>query len=355
MLKKMFALSDKGARDLRGGIIATAVSHISLLLPVSLLMMIVLDILNVISGNTQKLEHNIWVYIGLTAAMFILVFIMHWIQYNKTYTVAYSESASRRITLAEKLRKLPLSFFGQRDLSDLTSTIMGDCTVLERVFSNAVPQFFGTMIMFIITAISLLIIDWRMGLCIVLPIPVAALIVFTARKAQTKAETANFNAKRAAYDGVQEYLDTIQELKSCAKEQDYLNGLAGGMMLSVDVAHALHPNRPEKCDITNQIYLNDGVALKLSGNQLYATDSEAVGIIEQLCQKYEIPYKKFANHSNIRGGSTLGSPVSSILIMKTIDVGIPMLAMHSSRETMGKEDQVTLCKLMKVFFEEERE
>ena len=225
MLKKMFALSDKGARDLRGGIIATAVSHISLLLPVSLLMMIVLDILNVISGNTQKLEHNTWVYIGLTAAMFILVFIMHWIQYNKTYTVAYSESASRRITLAEKLRKLPLSFFGQRDLSDLTSTIMGDCTALERVFSNAVPQFFGTMIMFIITAISLLIIDWRMGLCIVLPIPVAALIVFTARKAQTKAETANFNAKRAAYDGVQEYLDTIQELKSCAKEQDYLNGL----------------------------------------------------------------------------------------------------------------------------------
>lgn len=225
MLKKMFALSDKGAKDLRGGIIATAVSHISLLLPVSLLMMIVLDILNVISGNAQKLEHNIGVYIGLTIAMFILVFIMHWIQYNKTYTVAYSESASRRVTLAEKLRKLPLSFFGQRDLSDLTSTIMGDCTALERVFSNAVPQFFGTMIMFVITAISLLVIDWRMGLCIVLPIPIAALIVFMARKAQTKAETANFNAKRAAYDGVQEYLDTIQELKSCAKEQDYLNGL----------------------------------------------------------------------------------------------------------------------------------
>lgn len=225
MLKKMFALSDKGAKDLRGGIIATAVSHISLLLPVSLLMMIVLDILNVISGNAQKLEHNIGVYIGLTIAMFILVFIMHWIQYNKTYTVAYSESASRRVTLAEKLRKLPLSFFGQRDLSDLTSTIMGDCTALERVFSNAVPQFFGTMIMFVITAVSLLVIDWRMGLCIVLPIPIAALIVFMARKAQTKAETANFNAKRAAYDGVQEYLDTIQELKSCAKEQDYLSGL----------------------------------------------------------------------------------------------------------------------------------
>lgn len=225
MLKKMFALSDKGAKDLRGGIIATAVSHISLLLPVSLLMMIVLDILNVIAGNTGELEHNVGLYIGLTALMFVLVFIMYWIQYNKTYTVAYSESASRRITLAEKLRKLPLSFFGQRDLSDLTSTIMGDCTALERVFSNAVPQFFGTIIMFVIAAISLLVMDWRMGLCIVLPVPVAALIVFMARNAQTKAETANFDAKRAAYDGVQEYLDTIQELKSCAKEQDYLDGL----------------------------------------------------------------------------------------------------------------------------------
>ncbi|MDE6053892.1 MAG: hypothetical protein K2G55_09050 [Lachnospiraceae bacterium] len=76
MLKKMFALSDKGSKDLRGGIIATAASHISLLLPVSLLMMIVLDILNVISGNTQELENNIGIYIGLTVVMFILVFIV---------------------------------------------------------------------------------------------------------------------------------------------------------------------------------------------------------------------------------------------------------------------------------------
>ena len=163
---------------------------------------------------------------------------------------------------------------------------------------------------------------------------------------------------RTKQGGDSALLPMILERLYLALEQtreEYLAAVADGMILSVDVAHAIHPNHPEKCDITNQIYLNDGVALKLSGNQLYATDSEAVGIIEQLCQKYEIPYKKFANHSNIRGGSTLGSPVSSILIMKTIDVGIPMLAMHSSRETMGKEDQVTLCKLMKVFFEEERE
>ena len=153
------------------------------------------------------------------------VFLTQWLQYNKTYTVAYEESANRRIVLAEKLRKLPLSFFGQRDLSDLTTTIMGDCTALERVFSNAIPQLFGTIFMFIITAIGLLVFDWRMGLCIVVPVPVAALVVFAAKKAQSNAESANMDAKRAAYDGVQEYLDTIQELKSCSREEEYLEGL----------------------------------------------------------------------------------------------------------------------------------
>lgn len=225
MLKKMFALSEKGAKDLRKGIIATAVAHISLLIPVSLLMMIVLDILNVISGEADSLGHNTALYVGVTIALFILVFIAHWNQYNKTYSVAYGESANRRIVLAEKLRKLPLSFFGQRDLSDLTSTIMGDCTALERVFSNAIPQLFGTIFMFILTAIGLIVLDWRIGLCIAIPVPVAALIVIASRKAQTKAETANYEAKRAAYDGVQEYLDTMKELKSCAREQEYLNGL----------------------------------------------------------------------------------------------------------------------------------
>lgn len=225
MLKKVFALSDQGAKDLRMGIASTAFAQISLMFPISLLMMVVTDILNGISGETEALGHNTLLYLGITLVLFVLVVIAHWIQYDRTYRVAYGESANRRIILAEKLRKLPLSFFGNRDLSDLTSSIMGDCTALERVFSNALPQFFGTCCMFILTAIGLLILDWRMGLCIVIPVPVAALVVFAARKAQTKAETANYEAKRAAYDGVQEFLETIQELKSCSREQEYLNGL----------------------------------------------------------------------------------------------------------------------------------
>lgn len=176
-----------------------------------------------------------------TVVMFIIVFLTQWLQYNKTYTVAYEESANRRIVLAEKLRKLPLSFFGQRDLSDLTTTIMGDCTALERVFSNAIPQLFGTIFMFIITAIGLLVLDWRMGLCIVVPVPVAALVVFAAKKAQSNAESANMDAKRAAYDGVQEYLDTIQELKACSREEEYLEELEKKL------------NHVVKCSFRNEI------------------------------------------------------------------------------------------------------
>ena len=161
----------------------------------------------------------------MAAVLLLLIFITQWVQYNLTYKVAYEESANRRITLAEKLRRLPLAFFGQRDLSDLTTTMMGDCSKLERIFSNAVPSLFGTVIMFVIVSVGLLIMDWRMGLCIVLPVPVAALILIAARKAQTKAESRNYDAHRAAYDGVQEYLDTIQELRSADLEQKYLDGV----------------------------------------------------------------------------------------------------------------------------------
>ena len=199
MLKRMFALSNQGSRDLNKGIAATTLSNLCLIAPVSLLVMVIWELLNVISGQESSMRDHAALFICGTVVMFIIVFLTQWLQYNKTYTVAYKESANRRIVLAEKLRKLPLSFFGQRDLSDLTTTIMGDCTALERVFSNAIPQLFGTIFMFIITAIGLLVLDWRMGLCIVVPVPVAALVVFAAKKAQSNAESANMDAKRAAY------------------------------------------------------------------------------------------------------------------------------------------------------------
>lgn len=218
MLSELFALSEDGAKKLKAGITATVISNLCLMVPISVLMLLILDLLN------QK-ERSPFIYLGGAFVFLVLIYVSQWVQYDKTYTAAYEESANRRVVLAEKMRRLPLSFFGQKNLSDLTTTMMGDCTALERVISNAIPQIFGTVFMFIISAIGLLFVDVRMGICILFPVPLAALIVFGARKAQEKADRANVEAKRIAYDGVQEFLENIQEIKSNSREEEYLGKL----------------------------------------------------------------------------------------------------------------------------------
>ena len=136
-----------------------------------------------------------------------------------------------------------------------------------------------------------------------------------------------------------------------ADREEYLNAVCKSIALSVDVAHAQHPNHPEKSDITNHVYLNRGVVFKLSGTQKYATDAETLAIVKQLCEANNIPYQIFANRSDNPGGSTIGSLMSSNLPIRTVDVGIPMLAMHSARELAGVADQSAIYRLMKVFFE----
>lgn len=121
------------------------------------------------------------------------------------------------------------------------------------------------------------------------------------------------------------------------------------MMLSVDVAHALHPNYSAKMDLTNKPVLNQGFIIKEASAQTYATDCEAVGIVMQICDQEKIPYQKFVNRSDVRGGGTLGSIASSLLPVKTVDIGVPLLAMHSAREMMGSHDEDALYRLVKAF------
>jgi aspartyl aminopeptidase len=132
--------------------------------------------------------------------------------------------------------------------------------------------------------------------------------------------------------------------------EDYLVDVQKGFMLSLDVAHAMHPNVPEKNDITNFPVLNGGVALKIACSQAYAGDAEAIAIVTALCQDGEIPYQYFVNRSDIKGGSTLGSILSANLPMRAMDIGVPILAMHSARETMGVYDQEALESLLYKFF-----
>ena len=140
--------------------------------------------------------------------------------------------------------------------------------------------------------------------------------------------------------------------KICSCEMDLDLALRRGFLLSVDVAHALHPARAEKYDPVNNMRMGDGVTLKLSANQRYTYDGVAVASLQQLCEKYGIKYKKFVNNSDMPGGGTLGPIISSHLPMYTVDIGVPILAMHSSRELMGAADQEELVKLITAFFSE---
>lgn len=132
---------------------------------------------------------------------------------------------------------------------------------------------------------------------------------------------------------------------------DCMTDITDGMMLSVDVAHAYHPNYPGSQDITNYPVLNQGFVLKTASNQSYSWDPEILGAVMALCEEKEIPYQRFVKHSNTRGGGTIGSIISSHLPMKTADLGVGLLAMHSSCEMMGAKDQEALERFARAFFD----
>ncbi|WP_026759898.1 M18 family aminopeptidase [Selenomonas ruminantium] len=130
---------------------------------------------------------------------------------------------------------------------------------------------------------------------------------------------------------------------------EMLADIAAGFMLSVDVAHALHPNYMDKCDPSHKPVLGGGVVLKQAASQSYAGDTEAVAVVRGLCEAHKISWQHFVNRSDSRGGSTLGSIASALVPLRTMDIGVPMLAMHSARETMHSADQISLMDLLKKF------
>lgn len=217
-LQKKYALSRQGAVDLIKGCLACAAQNISFMFPVGLLYYLVAGFMNHDTGP-------VWFYAGGCALCIGLIFLTTWFQYNATYFATYRESGIRRITLAEKLRELPLSFFGERDLADLTSTIMADCTSLEQTFSHYVPEFAGSIISTILVALGLLLIDWRMALACLWVLPVSFAIVWLSARVQESLTKKSMSAKMACADGIQECIESVRDLKSCNAEEEYMKGL----------------------------------------------------------------------------------------------------------------------------------
>lgn len=219
-LQKRFALSRKGATDVIKGSLFSALQNISFMLPVGLLYNFVKDMV----------EHNLttaripFYAIGCVACAVFIVLCTR-LQYDSTFLATYVETGVRRISLAEKLRKIPLSFFGKKDLADLTSAIMNDCAVLETSQSHAVCPLIGAIISTTIIAVSLLFFDWRMALAAIWVLPVAFAIIAFASGVQKKLAAKSISAKVACEDGIQECMETMHDLRANNAEKKYLGGL----------------------------------------------------------------------------------------------------------------------------------
>lgn len=218
-LQHRYALSEKGAQDMIRAFISVTISDIVLMLPVGMLYMLVkyymADDLNGREG---------FFAIGCIACL-ILIAVTTYIQYNATFLNTYIESGVRRTTLAEKLRKIPLSFFGKKDLSDLTSAIMADCATMETASSHWIPELIGACISTVLVAVSLFFLNWRMAIAALWVLPVSFLIVLCSGRVQKNMAAKQMTLKMACADGIQECLETVRDLRANNSEDEYLKGL----------------------------------------------------------------------------------------------------------------------------------
>ena len=219
-LKHTFALSDKGAKDMVGAFFACILHNLSLMVPVVLLYNLIGDLLD---GGIPEGKSTFYIA-GLVIALG-LIMLTYYIQYNATFFATYVESGVRRLSLAEKLRKIPLSFFGKKDLSDLTTVLMADCATLESGLSHWVPEFIGSVISTLLIAAGLFAFDWRMALASLWVLPVSfGIILASAGVMRSRQEKVN-EVSIACSDGIQECLETLRDLKANNAEEGYLKGL----------------------------------------------------------------------------------------------------------------------------------
>lgn len=218
-IQHKYALSKQGANDMIKAFVSVTVSNIVLMFPVGVLYFFVKDYLNGVAFQKGMF------YLLACIGCLVLIGITTYIQYNSTFLATYVESGVRRITLAEKLRKIPLSYFGKKDLSDLTSTIMADCATIETASSHWIPELFGSCISTLLVAISLFFFDWRMAIAALWVLPVSFIIVICSGNVQKKLGRHQMKLKMACADGIQECLETVRDLRANSAEDDYMVGL----------------------------------------------------------------------------------------------------------------------------------
>ncbi|MCR5061484.1 MAG: ABC transporter ATP-binding protein/permease [Saccharofermentans sp.] len=222
-LRHKYALSRKGAVDMIKACVSVTFTNITYMMTAGILYRLINDLLN----DTLN-KDSIWFYLAGSAIVIALIAVTNFIQYNSTFLATYRESGVRRTAIAEKLRKIPLSYFGKKNIADLTTNIMGDCAQIETASSHWIPELIGAIISTTLVGISLFFFfDWRMVLASFWVIPVAFIIIITCAGAEKRAIRKNTKIKLEMSDGIQECLETIRDLRANNAEDMYMEELEG--------------------------------------------------------------------------------------------------------------------------------
>lgn len=235
-LKKALFLSDKGYSDLKKAIFACTLTNLAMLLPFCVTVMIFRELLTPFTDGGQVQWNRIWMLWGGGILSAILVFLAAKNDYRKTYIASYRESNATRLRIAEHLRKLPMNFFNTKDLSELTTNMMADCSSMESLLSSTIPPLIANAVTVTVTCILLAFFDWRLALCVFVTVPVAFLIIWLSRNRQKKLFERQVDARLAASDQVQEYLEGMKIIKSCGLSGPHFSALNEALLAMKKIA-----------------------------------------------------------------------------------------------------------------------
>ena len=222
--EKKYGLTHTSSQNLIKGIISTVILNLTTMFPMGLYILLIYILINPLTGG-EYIEPNLGIFILLIIVVAAAISLAHWKQYFYVYNTTYDSSVEKRINLAENIRELPLSYFERKDLSDLSATIMGDCTDLEHVFSHAIPQSIGAVITLILMAIGLFMFNATLSVALLWVVPISFILLGSSIKFQDKYNEKIVQKSRLISDNVQECLDSVKDIKSYNYEEEYLKKL----------------------------------------------------------------------------------------------------------------------------------
>lgn len=243
-----YAMSEKGATDLLSGSLWTALMDLSFMAPVALGFYFLSEYIGSVGSTTVPQGKSFLFYTLVLAAILAVIYLIAYMQYEACYNRIYEESARRRISLAETLRKLPLAFFGRKDLADLSSTVMEDASQIEQLFSHTVPQLYAAGATVLLMGVMLFVYNWQLSLAVFWVIPVAALVFWVSRSTQKRMNQEMYLIKRDVSDYIQEDLDSIYEIKSYSRE--------GARNQTLDAKLNHHEKFETKAELLTGVFVN---------------------------------------------------------------------------------------------------